>query len=52
MLFYWISDGSFEVMAGGEHLQLFDLPLQHGSTHMLKLMRRGTTREKTEALLI
>lgn len=28
-----------------------DIPLQHGSTRMLKLMRRGTTREKTEALL-
>jgi ribosomal protein S12 methylthiotransferase len=28
-----------------------DIPLQHGSTNMLKLMRRGTTREKTEALL-
>lgn len=28
-----------------------DIPLQHGSTKMLKLMRRGTTREKTEALL-
>jgi len=28
-----------------------DIPLQHGSTNMLKIMRRGTTREKTEALL-
>lgn len=28
-----------------------DIPLQHGSTHMLQLMKRGTTREKTEALL-
>lgn len=28
-----------------------DIPLQHASTRMLKLMRRGTTREKTEALL-
>lgn len=28
-----------------------DIPLQHGSTKMLKLMRRGTTREKTEQLL-
>ncbi len=28
-----------------------DIPLQHGSTKMLQLMRRGTTREKTEALL-
>jgi len=28
-----------------------DIPLQHGSTKMLQLMRRGTTREKTEQLL-
>lgn len=28
-----------------------DIPLQHGSTNMLKVMRRGTTREKTEELL-
>lgn len=28
-----------------------DIPLQHGSTNMLKAMRRGITREKTEALI-
>lgn len=28
-----------------------DIPLQHGSTKILKSMRRGTTREKTEALI-
>jgi ribosomal protein S12 methylthiotransferase len=28
-----------------------DIPLQHGSTAMLQAMRRGITREKTEALL-
>ena len=28
-----------------------DIPLQHGSTNMLKIMRRGITREKTEQLL-
>lgn len=28
-----------------------DIPLQHGSTDVLKTMRRGTTREKTEQLL-
>lgn len=28
-----------------------DMPLQHGSTRMLKLMRRGITREKTEDLV-
>jgi ribosomal protein S12 methylthiotransferase len=28
-----------------------DIPLQHGANKMLQLMRRGITREKTEALL-
>lgn len=28
-----------------------DMPLQHGSTNVLKAMRRGTTREKTEELV-
>jgi ribosomal protein S12 methylthiotransferase len=28
-----------------------DIPLQHGSTSMLKAMRRGITREKTEVLI-
>ena len=28
-----------------------DMPLQHGSTEMLKRMRRGITQEKTEALV-
>jgi len=28
-----------------------DIPLQHGSTRMLKAMRRGITREKTEELI-
>lgn len=28
-----------------------DIPLQHGSTRILKLMRRGTDRQKTQALL-
>lgn len=28
-----------------------DMPLQHGSTNMLKAMRRGITREKTESLI-
>jgi len=28
-----------------------DMPLQHGSTRLLKAMRRGTTREKQEALI-
>jgi ribosomal protein S12 methylthiotransferase len=28
-----------------------DIPLQHASTRMLQIMRRGITREKTEALL-
>ena len=28
-----------------------DMPLQHGSTRILQSMKRGTTREKTEALI-
>ena len=28
-----------------------DMPLQHGSSKVLKLMRRGTDRQKTEALV-
>ncbi|MFT4735291.1 MAG: ribosomal protein S12 methylthiotransferase, partial [Arcticibacterium sp.] len=28
-----------------------DMPLQHGSSEILKLMRRGITREKTESLV-
>ena len=41
-----------EVMAERDNIcNYLDIPLQHGSTNMLKIMRRGTTREKTEALL-
>ncbi len=41
-----------EVMAERKNIcNYLDIPLQHGSTEMLKRMRRGTTREKTEALL-
>ncbi|MBN8576927.1 MAG: 30S ribosomal protein S12 methylthiotransferase RimO [Cytophagales bacterium] len=41
-----------EVMATRPNIcNYLDIPLQHGSTRMLQLMKRGTTREKTEALL-
>ena len=41
-----------EVMADRKNIcNYIDIPLQHGSTEMLQLMRRGTTREKTESLL-
>jgi ribosomal protein S12 methylthiotransferase len=41
-----------DVMAKRKNMcNYLDIPLQHGSTRMLELMRRGTTREKTEALL-
>jgi len=41
-----------DVMAKRNNIcNYLDIPLQHGSTRMLELMRRGTTREKTEALL-
>jgi ribosomal protein S12 methylthiotransferase len=41
-----------EVMAAKPKIcRYIDIPLQHASTNMLNIMRRGTTREKTEALL-
>ena len=41
-----------EVMAERPNIcNYLDIPLQHGSTELLKLMRRGITREKTEELL-
>lgn len=43
---------ALDVMAERSNIcKYLDIPLQHGSTHMLKIMRRGTTREKTEELL-
>lgn len=43
---------ALDVMAERPNIcKYLDIPLQHGSTEMLKLMRRGTTREKTEELL-
>ncbi len=41
-----------EVMAERPNIcNYLDMPLQHGSTNMLKRMRRGITQEKTEALV-
>jgi len=41
-----------DVMAERSNIcNYIDIPLQHGSTKMLKLMKRGTTREKTSALI-
>ncbi len=41
-----------DVMAERENIcNYLDMPLQHGSTNMLKAMRRGTTREKQEELI-
>ena len=41
-----------EVMRNSDKVcNYLDIPLQHGSTKVLKEMRRGTTREKTEALI-
>ena len=43
---------ALEVMAQRSNIcKYLDIPLQHGSSRMLQLMRRGTTREKTEQLL-
>ncbi|MFA7273458.1 MAG: 30S ribosomal protein S12 methylthiotransferase RimO [Crocinitomicaceae bacterium] len=41
-----------DVMNAKSNICLYlDMPLQHGSTNMLKSMRRGITREKTEELV-
>lgn len=41
-----------DVMAERSNIcHYLDIPLQHGSTRILQTMRRGITREKTEALL-
>ena len=43
---------ALDVMAERSNIcNYLDIPLQHGSSRMLQLMRRGTTREKTEELL-
>ncbi len=43
---------ALDVMAERDNIcKYIDIPLQHASTRMLQLMRRGTTREKTEQLL-
>jgi ribosomal protein S12 methylthiotransferase len=41
-----------DVMAERPNIcKYLDMPLQHGSNNMLKIMRRGITREKTEELV-
>lgn len=41
-----------DVMAERSNIcSYLDMPLQHGSTKVLQMMRRGTTREKTDALI-
>jgi ribosomal protein S12 methylthiotransferase len=43
---------ALDVMAKRSNIcNYIDIPLQHASTNMLQLMRRGTTRDKTEDLL-
>jgi ribosomal protein S12 methylthiotransferase len=43
---------ALDVMAERPNIcKYLDIPLQHGSSKMLQIMRRGTTREKTEQLL-
>jgi ribosomal protein S12 methylthiotransferase len=45
-------EDALKVMAERSNIcKYIDIPLQHGSTEMLKIMRRGITREKTEELL-
>ncbi len=44
---------ALEVMNERENIcKYIDMPLQHASTNLLQQMRRGTTRQKTEALLL
>ena len=41
-----------KVMRDRENIcNYLDIPLQHGSTRMLKIMRRGITRQKTDDLI-
>ena len=41
-----------EVMKGNKKIcNYLDIPLQHGSSKILKIMRRGTSREKSEELI-
>ena len=41
-----------DVMTGRPNIcKYLDMPLQHGSDNMLKMMRRGITRQKTEELV-
>ena len=41
-----------EVMTERDNIcNYLDIPLQHGSTNMLKIMKRGITREKTDELI-
>lgn len=41
-----------EIMSERQNIcNYLDIPLQHGSSKMLKLMRRGITRERTEELI-
>ncbi len=43
---------ALDVMAERSNIcKYIDIPLQHGSSRILQLMRRGTTREKTEQLI-
>lgn len=45
-------DDILDVMANNEKVcNYLDIPLQHASTNMLQMMKRGTTLEKTEKLL-
>jgi ribosomal protein S12 methylthiotransferase len=47
-----ISDGFLDVLATEEKaVKYLDMPLQHASTNVLRLMRRGGTRESLERLI-
>ncbi|MBR9997481.1 MAG: 30S ribosomal protein S12 methylthiotransferase RimO [Cyclobacteriaceae bacterium] len=45
-------EDALHIMADNENIcKYIDMPLQHASSKMLKIMRRGITRERTEALI-
>ena len=47
-----VTDELIETFANSNHIcKYIDMPLQHGADNVLKTMRRGITRKRTEALL-
>ncbi len=46
----FLTDQQIEVMAGSRHIVPYlDMPLQHATDHMLRIMNRGVTRAQTQS---